>query len=68
MIRSTSFLIDNVHELTSCDEIDACNDDLNVVITKVTIDNKHPTKNYMISLVELFELNQSKLDKKNCCK
>ena len=42
-------LADNGHKLAATDEIDACNDDLIVVITEVIANHTNPAENYMIS-------------------
>jgi hypothetical protein len=39
------------------DEIDACNGDLIIAISKVIADNKILTENHLISSIDLFRLN-----------
>lgn len=44
------------------DEIDTCNSDLIMEIIEVITGNKIPTKNHLISSVDLFSLNPKQLD------
>jgi hypothetical protein len=47
-------------------EIDACNGNLIVATNKVIAANKILTEHYMISLIDLSELNSKQIRYKNC--
>jgi hypothetical protein len=48
------------------DEIDTCNGNLIVATNKVIVANKILTEHYMISLIDLSELNSKQIKYKNC--
>ena len=50
---------------SSIDKIDACNDDLIVTITEVLTGNKIPTRNRLISPIDLFGLYPKQIGCKN---